>query len=466
MKVLRAYRVELDPNNEQRTAMAAHCGAARWVHNWALNKKIDAYKEKSGLPSAISLAKELRAQRKDVAPWLTEYSSYVIDSNLKHVDWAFERYFEDLKSGRVERVETARKKKKKQRRYTEQQVDCLQHLACFPQFHSKSEGIGSCSFHKQYKIENGRAYLPRIGWIRLKEKRYIPLPGTQGVKLGTATISEKGGHWFLSVQVTCEVPDPVNDAIKPVAGVDVGIHTLATVSTETTYPNPKALKRSLRKLRRVQRALSRKQQAAKKTGRKLEDCKNFQKNKRQLAKIHARVANIRSNNLHVVSHRITQAKRAVVIEDLNIQGMAKNKRLAQAIYDCGLGELRRRITYKSGWRGVDLLVADRWFASSKLCSVCGWKKDDLRLRDRAWTCVCGAKHDRDLNAAFNLRNLYFQSINNPDVAGAASDTLNARGRGNSGRKSSDSQPVAPVESRTRICESHPSLEGCNSDTRS
>lgn len=417
MKTQRAYKVELEPNNKQKTQLLRHCGAARWVYNWGLARKIESFQAKTKLPSAMTLAKALRSERAEVAPWLNEYSSYVIDSILPHCDTAFDNFFRRCKEG---------KKGKKG----------------FPRFKSRKNGIGSMRFHKDYAVRADAVRFPRIGWVRLKEHGYIPVNGSVGNKFYSATVSEKAGRWFVSVQVECEVEDIEPADNLPVIGVDLGIKELATCSNGRVFKNPKTLKKNLRKLKRLQRAVSRKEK----------DSSNRRKAVRRLGKIHARVSNIRSNTLHNLTASLTKTKRVIVLEDLNVSGMMKNHHLAQAISDCGFGELRRQLEYKSAWRGGTVVVADRFFPSSKTCSACGVVRDTLRLSERVFNCECGFSLDRDLNAARNLARYTAPLTSSgsdsekprttrrakkekeviPDVAGAASETINACGCESSG----------------------------------
>lgn len=446
MKINRAYKVELDPNNVQRTALLRHCGAARFVYNWGLNRKIEAFNTRkedktAKIPTAMTLAKELRVARTEVAPWLSEHSSYCIDSILPHCDTAFDNFFRRCKQGK------AGKKG-------------------FPRFKSRKKGIGSMRFHKAYAVESKQVRLPSIGWIRLKEHGYIPTTKNTEVKFFSATVTEKAGRWFLSVGVEMEVCDKAALPDAPCVGVDFGIKALATCSDGREVLSPKPLAKSLRKLRRVNRAFSRKIEAAKRENRPLRECKNFEKNKRQLAKIHARIANIRSNSLHNLSHSLTKNKSGVCIEDLNVAGMMKNGKLARSIAEMGFGELRRQIEYKAVWYGARVVVADRWFPSSKTCGACGVVNADLKLSQRAWTCICGVRHDRDLNAARNLAayaanpcqssggdavktpNSRRPKKANQKLAVAATDNSNACGEGRTGFEASASQPVPLYEAGT------------------
>ena len=199
----------------------------------------------------------------------------------------------------------------------------------------------------------------------------------------------------MSLQVELEIPDPVM-AAKPVAGVDLGIERLAQVSAGTTFENPHALKNAQTKPKRLQRVVSRRQKG----------CGNRHKAVRQLAQTHARVANIRKNALHQVTTRLARNKSAIVLEDLNVSGMMQNKHLAQSIAVVGLPEFRRQLQSKGKWYCCEVLLAERFFPSSKRCSQCGTVKDSLGLGQRTFHCEnCGLALEHDWNAAINLEQL-------------------------------------------------------------
>jgi putative transposase len=236
--------------------------------------------------------------------------------------------------------------------------------------------------------------LQRLGLLRLKECNYLPM---SGVHILNATVSEKAGHWFVSLQVEMDVPEvAVTD--KPVAGIDLGIHRMAQVSDGTYFETPRSLKSALTKLKRAQRVVSRRQKGS----------ANRRKAVKQLARAHFRVSNIRKDALHQATTYLTKTKSAIVLENLNVSGMLKNHRLAQAIADVGLYEFRRQINYKGGWYGCEVLLADRYYPSSKRCSGCGQVKPDLSLNEREYCCgYCGLVIDRDLNAAINLEQILY-----------------------------------------------------------
>ena len=383
MKILRAYKVELAPNDVQKTALLKHCGAARFVYNWGLNSKIEAYKAGEKPLSGQKLDGVLRAIIDDQFPWMRDVSSSARQGALANLDKAYKNFFDRCKKGKKGK-ETG-----------------------FPKFKSRKNGVGGFVAFG-YTTTSKAISIARVGEVRLKEKNYLPIGGygknSETVRFYGARITERAGRWYISVQVEIEVDEPKPKAEK-IVGVDFGVKTLAVCSDGTEFQSPKALKANLKRLARAQRSMSRKIEAAKKTNRPLRECKNFQKSKAKVAKIHARVADVRRHNLHHVSHVLTRKSSVVCIEDLNVAGMVKNRHLARAISDLGFGELRRQIEYKAKWRGVDVVIADRWFPSSKLCGACGVVKEKLSLSERFWTCGCGVRHDRDINAANNLKNL-------------------------------------------------------------
>jgi putative transposase len=264
--------------------------------------------------------------------------------------------------------------------------------------------------------------LPRLGRLRLKERKYLPTG--DGVQILSATVSEQAGHWYVSIQVEEEQAVPENTG--PVVGIDLGVKSLATLSDGEVIQNPRHFKRRLKKLKRLQRVVSRRQKGG----------KNRKKAVRKLAKLHRQIKNQRSNTLHQVTTRLAKTKSVLVIEDLYVSGMLKNHRLAQAIGDVGFYEFKRQMLYKASWYGSRVVLADRWEPSSKRCSGCGWLDADLTLSDRTFHCEqCGLVLDRDLNAAINLAKL----------AGSLSDSQNACGATGSGTKRKPRVQLAAVK---------------------
>jgi len=381
MKVIRGYKTELDPNNVQRTLLLKHAGVARFTFNWGLAEKVKAYEAKEKTPSAMDLHRRINQLKKTDFPWMYEVSKCSPQEALRNLDRAYDNFFRRCKQ-----------KKSGPKG--------------FPRYKSKHRGIGSFRLTGWIKVESNRICLPRIKWLRLKEHGYIP---SEGVRILSATVSEKAGRWFVSVQVETDTPTPLQKP-EAVVGVDLGIKTLAVCSDGKTFANPKALRSRLPQLRRLQQHIS----------RKVKGSNNRKKAARKVAKLHSHISSIRKDCLHKITSELTKTKSMLVIEDLNVSGMMKNHCLAQAIQDLGLGEFRRQLEYKGMWNNCKIVVADRFFPSSKLCSVCSRINEKLTLADRVWTCEgCGVHHDRDKNASTNLENY------GKKVAASSPETLNS-----------------------------------------
>ena len=237
------------------------------------------------------------------------------------------------------------------------------------------------------RFEGRKLQQPRIGKVRIKEKREIYCEG----RILSVTVRRRANRWFVSVTVEVEeIPIPIRE--KKV-GIDLGIRTLATLSDGTTFTNPRALGSRLKKLKRISRSLSRKKKGS----------RNSEKTRLRLATMYLKTYNVRQDTLHKVTTYLAKNHSRIVIENLGVSGMLKNRRLAQAISDVGMYEIRRQLEYKCRWYGSKLIIAPRTFPSSKRCSSCGHKKKELSLSERVFHCeVCGLRIDRDLNAALNL----------------------------------------------------------------
>ncbi len=393
LKIIRGFKTELDPNGRQRTSLLQHAGVARFAYNWGLERKIEARKNGEKTPSAMDLSRELNALKKTEFPWMYESSKCAPQEALRDLDRAFSNFFRNCKNN---------KKGKKG----------------FPCFKSKRNGIGSFRLYGSICVSETHVKLPVIGSVRLKEHGYLP---TSDVKVLSATVSERAGHWFVSLQVEIESQDlhHEKDELHPIVGVDLGIKTLAVVSDGTTFENPNALKSEMHKLRSLQRSLS----------RKVKGSSNWKKATKRVTKLYWRLSNVRSDAIHKLTTHLTRTKSVVVVEDLNVSGMLKNRCLSRAISDLGLRELRRQLEYKGEWNDCLIVTADRFFPSSKICSECGWVNEGLKLSDRKWTCLeCGCIHDRDHNAAVNLKNWGVRSL----LAVSSTERLNACGEEGSG----------------------------------
>ena len=381
MKVKRAYKTELKPNKTQRNLMANHCGAARFIYNWGLARKTESYRLTGKSPSAIELHREPNVLKKTEFPWLYEVSKCAPQEALRDLDRAFSNFFK--------RVELKRQGKHKGK-------------VGFPRFKSRRRGLGSFRLTGSIHVEEGRVKLPRLGWVRLKERGYLP-PESETIHILSANVSERAGRWFVSLQVEEERPEGAS-ASGPPTGIDLGVKTLATCSynkdVHVHYQSPKALYAEAKKLCRLQKKLSRQEK----------DSNRREKTKIRIAKLNYRVSCVRSDAIHKATSRIVaKAKPPSVrpcligVEDLNVSGMMKNHRLSRALADASMREFRRQLEYKCAWYGIELVLVPRFEATSKPCSRCGWVKEGLRLSDRLFHCEsCGHTADRDDNASDNI----------------------------------------------------------------
>ncbi len=372
MKIVRGYKTELDPTPAQYTLLCQCAGISRFAYNYGLARKQEAYKNGEKTPSSHHLQKELTARKHDDLVWLSDVSKWIVQNALRDLDDAFDNFFKKC----------ALKKQ-----------GLWKGKCGYPKYKSKHKGRGSFRLDCPVHVFKGSVQLPKLGTLRVKEQEYIPM---WGVKVLSATVSEKAGRWYVSVQVEEEHADPI-PATGPAIGVDVGIKTLATLSTGETFDNPKALRSRLKALKRASRQHSKKKKGS----------NNRKKAHRKLAKLHMRIANIRKDALHKATAAIVMKTKSpasrpsvIVLEDLNIQGMLKNRKLSRAIADVGLGEFKRQLTYKAAFARIECKQVSRWFPSSKTCSSCGNVKDELGLEQRVYVCVeCGYVADRDYNAS-------------------------------------------------------------------
>nr|BAL53530.1 transposase [uncultured Gammaproteobacteria bacterium]BAL55739.1 transposase [uncultured Gammaproteobacteria bacterium] len=244
-----------------------------------------------------------------------------------------------------------------------------------------------------FQFDGKRIKLPVIGWIKTRE------PLRFSGKPLSATVRRVADRWFVAVPVEMEIPDPVRES-QAAVGIDLGVSPAVTLSNGEKLEGPKALRRYLEQLQRLSRALS----------RKVKGSSNWRKWAMKLARLHARIANIRQDWLHKTTTWLVRNFSLLGLEDLNVRGMLANEKLARHIADIGMSEFRRQLQYKAALYGAEVIVADRWFPSSKICSACGALAEKMPLAVREWTCACGARHDRDLNAAKNLERLALTTV--------------------------------------------------------
>jgi len=382
--MFRAYKVQLDVNNKQETLLLQHVGCARWAYNWALVKKKEAFDKKEKIPNHFDLHKILNKLKLSEIPWMYNSSKCAPQKALQDCDNAFQNFFRNCKKN-------------------------VKGKKGFPKFKSKKNEKQSFRLEGCITVKSDYIKLPRIGKLKLAEKDYIPTD----CKILSVTVSKRAGKWFVSVQV--ETPDREQLATNNnVIGIDLGIKTLATCSDGTTYENPKALKNNLKRLKRKQRQFSKKKKGS----------KNKEKAKRKLAKLHYHISNIRKDYLHKITSKIINENQVIVLEDLKVSNMLKNHKLAQAISDVGLYEFRRQIEYKAKWNKREVIFADTFYPSSKLCSCCKNIKKALNLSDRIYKCDnCGLEIERDLNASLNLKQIYTGSSSGIQACGDGSSSL-------------------------------------------
>ena len=376
-KLLKSFRTEINPTAEQKIKINKAIGTCRYVYNFYLshNKALHDKGEKfmTGKSFSVWLNNEYIPNNPDKA-WIKEVSSKSLKKSIEDGCTAFTRFFKG-QSG-------------------------------FPKFKKKGKSDVKMYFvknnPKDCRCERHRVNIPTLGWVRIKEKGYIPTT-KDGWKIKSGTVSMKAGRYYISV--LAEVPD-----VKIIShgnsgiGIDLGVKELAVVSDGKIYKNinkSARVKKLEKKLRREQRCLSRKYENLKK-GESTQ--KNIQKQKLKVQRLHHRINNIRTDYINKVIAEIVKTKPSyIVIEDLNVKGMMKNRHLSKAVASQKLYEFRIKLKSKCDDNGIELRVVDRWYPSSKLCHRCGCIKKDLKLSDRIYRCGCGYIEDRDFNAALNLR---------------------------------------------------------------
>ena len=392
----RSRKIRLEPNNVQETKFNQHAGVARHAYNIGLEFCNLIYEENKMSLSAIDLHKWLVSDIKSENPWYYDVSKCAPQQALRNLKSAFDSFH------RIQKPHNYGLKDKKGR------------LQGFPNF-KKKYVKDKFYLEGSIRIEDGKIKLPRIGYVKLSEK-------VNDMELKNCTISRTADHWFVSFREEFELKHTMKS--NEVVGVDLGIKTLATLSNGQTFENNKPYNKAKSKLRRIDKEVSRRRVAGAKN-----QSENYKKSLAKRARLYTRIVNVRKDCLHKLTTYLAKNFETIVIEDLKVKNMVKNHNLASAILDGGFYEFKRQLQYKKEWYGGNVVLADTFFPSSKLCSSCGNKKSDLKLSDRAYKCnVCGLSINRDLNASLNLKNL------------AVSSTVTAFGD-----KSSASQEVVLVD---------------------
>ncbi|WP_202818864.1 IS607 family element RNA-guided endonuclease TnpB [Actinosynnema sp. ALI-1.44] len=398
--ILQAYQFALDPTPAQDAELRSHCGGQRFAFNWGLarvaaNLGQRAAEKSYDIPedqltpsvswSAYSLRKDWNRAKDEVAPWWGENSKEVYSSGLANLATALKNW---------DGSRTSKRRGPKIR---------------FPRFKGK-RAVLSCRFTTGAfglsDTDRRHVKLPRIGLVRTHEsmRKLARHVEHDTARIRSATVSHRRGRWFVSFSVEITRVDPAPTRPQTAVGVDLGVKSLAMLSTGEVIANPKHLEIAQRELRRLQRQAARRHGPDRRT--KTASSGRWRRTQARIGRLHTAVANARRDGLHKLSTRLVRTFGAIVMEDLHVSGMTKNRRLARHVAGVGMAELRRQIEYKAAWSGVHLHIADRWYPSSKTCSACGAVKAKLRLSERTFACdQCGFALDRDLNAARNLAGL-------------------------------------------------------------
>ena len=389
--MIKSIKVRLAPNNKQLTKLFQYAGCARFAYNWAINREQENYNRGNKFLSDHELRKEFTRLRHQHS-WLKNVSNNVTKQAIKDVCDAYKRFFK----GQC-RYPKFKSKKRSTPSFYQDNVKIQ-----FTDTHVKVEGFSM----------NRKRTKQRLNWIRLREIGRIPTD----CKYMNPRFTFDGLHWYVSVGV--EVSDTPDTIKTDGIGIDLGLKDLAICSDGNKYPNinkTQRVKKLERRKRRLQRSVSRRYEKNKK-GERYCKTRNIVKRQRELLKVSRRLTNIRHNHIHQITSEIIKRKPSFIcIEDLNVSGMMKNKHLSKSLQQQGLYEFRRQIEYKSAWNNIPVIVADRFFPSSKLCSCCGTIKTDLKLSDRIYRCECGNIIDRDVQASLNLKR-YGETVLEQSVA--------------------------------------------------
>lgn len=367
------HRIALDPTHQQEAYFRRAAGIARFTWNWALAQWKELF-EGGERPNALRLKKLWNTLKGREYPWVYEVHKDVNQQPFTHLQQAFTRFFRGE--------------------------------AGFPKFKKKGQHDSFYVSNDKLKVEGRGIYIPRLGWVKMREAVRF-----HGKILG-ATVSRAADRWYVSVQVDRGDYSRARTGDR-VVGVDLGVTTLATLSTGDKIASPRPLARLLRRLKTYQQRVS----------RKVKGSQNRRKAVMRLARLHRHIRDTRHDVLHKLTSKLCRENQAVAIEDLQVKGMMANHTLARAISDMGFYEFRRQLAYKAELTGTHIVVVDRWFPSSKTCSGCGTCPKNLTLSQRTISCDCGLTIDRDVNAAINLARVgYTRSHACGDASGGGTDT--------------------------------------------
>lgn len=369
--MLRAYKYRLYPAAEQKVLFAKTFGCCRFVYNWALNLKIAAYKERKETLGNVYLTNLMKSELKTEHEWLSEVNSQSLQSALRNLDAAYTNFFRNTKA------------------------------VGFPRFKSRKDRQSFlCPQHCRVDFTKGTITIPKAKDIpALLHRRFKGIVKTVTVSMNPS------GKYFASVLVDTGMQEIRAGEVEreTALGIDLGIKTLAVCSDGRMFENPKNLTHSLDRLKLLQKRLSRKKK----------ESANRNKARIKVARLQEHICNCRKDNLHKITHALTHDSqvRTICMEDLNVKGMQRNHHLAQSVSDASFGEFSRMLEYKCKWYGVNLVKIDRFAPSSKTCGKCGYVYNGLKLSDRSWICPeCGTHHDRDFNAACNIKEFGLKAL--------------------------------------------------------
>ena len=360
-KIIRAHQIRLYPNQKQEFYLKQACGTARFAYNWGLDQWEKQYQKfKDGLttdkPSQFSLRKQLNSIKKVQYPWMLKVTKCAPQMALIQLGEAFDNFFK--------------------------------HRSAYPTKRKLGRDDRFTITNDQFKIKDDWFQIPKLGLVKMAEK--LRFKG----KLVSAKVFKVAAKWYVSITVELSEPLKLASTKKQgTVGIDLGLKTTAVLSNGIQLQSPKPYRSLLSRVKRLSRRLS----------KKVKKSKNWKKARIKLADLHSRIARIRLDWIHKTTTKLVSDYSTIVLENLNVKGMMRNHKLAMSISDVSLYEFRRQLEYKAPLQHCQILIADRWFPSSKTCSACGHKLDKLELSTRVWKCPeCGTYHDRDHNAAKNL----------------------------------------------------------------
>ena len=379
-----AHKIALDLTQAQEAYCRQAAGTARFTYNWALAHWQEQYRH-GEKPTATKLKQQWNAIKYAQYPWLDGIHRDAHAQPFTNLQAAFVAFFQNVKDRKAGK--TTRK-------------------VGYPTFKKKGQHDSFYIANDKVQVDGKRLRIPKLGWVRMREA--LRFTG----KLLSAVVSRTADRWYVSLSVQVDTFPTRGENQTGCVGIDLGIRHLATLSTGEQFDGPKPLKAALKKLRRLNRELT----------RRVKFSAHWHQTKRKLGRLHARIVALRNDTLHKLTTWLTQTYRVIVIEDLHIKGMVQNRKLARAISDMGLRTFRQMLTYKAEVSGTHIIVADRWFPSTRLC-VCGVINETITLADRVFSCAaCGHANDRDVHAALNLER-YPRLVGNDNACGDRSAGL-------------------------------------------